>query len=322
MRAWQITTLGEAATLVNLPSPQPAEGEVCVRIAACGLNFADLLMAEGKYQDRPALPFVPGLEFAGTVVAHGPGVTAPAIGTRVACYGGHGGLAEAVCVPAAAVVPIPDSMSFIEAAGFLIAYGTSHLALTHKAQLRAGERLLVLGAAGGVGLTAVEVGKRLGAEVIACARGAEKRAVAQQAGADILIDSDAPDLKDRLKAMGGVDVVYDPVGGDAFDAALRATRPDGRILAIGFASGTVPQVPANILLVKNLSVMGFWWGGYRRFAPQLLRDSLAELMTWHDAARLRLHVSHVLPLSRAHEGLALLRDRAATGKIVIDCQSE
>lgn len=322
MRAWQIDTLGQAPRRVDLPLPEPAAGEVRLRIAACGLNFADLLIAEGKYQDRPALPFTPGLEVAGTVEALGPGVTAPAIGTRVACYVGQGGLAEAVCVPAAEVVALPDGMSMTEAAGFLIAYGTSHLALTHKARLRAGERLLVLGAAGGVGLTAVEVGKRLGAEVIACARGEAKLDVARAAGADILIDSDAPDLKERLKAMGGVDVVYDPVGGAAFDAALRATRPDGRLLAIGFASGTVPQVPANLLLVKNLTVTGFWWGGYRRFAPGLLRDSLAQLMDWHGQARLNLHVSHVLPLSRAPEGLALLRDRAATGKVVIDCQAE
>lgn len=321
MRAWLISTLGNAASLVDLPLPHPAEGEVRIRIAACGLNFADLLMAEGKYQDRPALPFVPGLEFAGTVEAHGPGVTTPAIGTRVACYGGHSGLAEAACVPADTVVPIPDNMDFAEAAGFLIAYGTSHLALTHKARLQAGERLLVLGAAGGVGLTAVEVSKRLGAEVVACARGAEKLAAARAAGADILIDSDAPDLKERLKAMGGVDVVYDPVGGAAFDAALRATRPDGRVLAIGFASGTIPQVPANILLVKNLTVIGFWWGGYRNFAPRLLNDSLSDLMAWHAQSRLNLHVSHILPLTRAPDGLALLRDRAATGKIVIDCQS-
>lgn len=322
MRAWQIDRLGEPATLCDLPLPAPARGEARVRIAACGLNFADLLMAQGKYQDRPALPFVPGLEFAGTVEALGPDTEGPAIGTRVACYAGHGGLAEAVCVPADSLVPIPDGLPFTEAAGFLIAYGTSHLALTHKARLQPGETLLVLGAAGGVGLTAVEVGKRLGAKVIAAARGEDKMAIARAAGADEVIDSDAPDLKDRLKAMGGVDVVYDPVGGAAFDAALRATRPDGRILAIGFASGDVPQVPANILLVKNITVIGFWWGGYLRFAPQVLRDSLSELMLWHGKGWIRPHVSHVLPLSRAQDGLDLLRNRAATGKVVIDCQQQ
>jgi NADPH2:quinone reductase len=239
----------------------------------------------------------------------------------VAVYGGQGGLAEYGCFPADQLVPIPDSMTLVEAAGFLIAYGTSHLALTHKACLQPSETLFVLGAAGGVGLTAVEVGKRLGARVIASARGAEKLAVAQAAGADEVIDSDAPDLKDRLRALGGVDVCYDPVGGAAFDTTLRAMRPDGRMLAIGFASGTVPQVPANILLVKNVSVMGFWWGGYRSFAPQVLRDSLATLMEWHAERRLGLHVSHVLPLADAPKGLTLLRARAATGKVVIDCQA-
>lgn len=321
MRAWEIAELGGPSVLTERAVPTPMPGEVRLQIHACGLNFADLLMAEGRYQDRPALPFIPGLECAGVVEALGPGVTAPAIGTRVAVYGGQGGLAEYGCFPADQLVPIPDSMSMAEAAGFLIAYGTSHLALTHKARLQPGETLFVLGAAGGVGLTAVEVGKRLGARVIASARGAEKLAVAQAAGADAVIDSEAPDLKDRLRALGGVDVCYDPVGGAAFDTTLRAMRPDGRMLAIGFASGTVPQVPANLLLVKNVSVMGFWWGGYRTFAPDLLRDSLAALMAWHAKARLRLHVSHILPLAEASEGLALLRNRAAVGKVVIDCQA-
>jgi NADPH2:quinone reductase len=319
MRAWQITTLGVPAELHALPVPEPGPGEARLRIHACGLNFADLLMAEGKYQDRPALPFVPGLECAGVVEALGPGVTHPAIGTRVAVYGGHGGLAQFGCFPADQLVAIPDSMTLVEAAGFLIAYGTSHLALTHKAGLRAGETLLVTGAAGGVGLTAVEVGKRLGARVIAQARGAEKCAIARSAGADEVLDSGSGDLKEQVRALGGADVVYEVVGGETFDAALRATRPDGRVLAIGFASGTVPQIPANILLVKNVTVAGFWWGGYRNFAPDLLRDSLAELMRWHAERRLNLHVSHVLPLDRAAEGLDLLRGRGATGKVVIDC---
>lgn len=321
MRAWEIADLGGSSVLTERDVPIAKTGEVLLRIHACGLNFADLLMAEGRYQDRPDLPFIPGLECAGVVEALGPGVNAPAIGSRVAVYGGQGGLAEHGCFPADQLVPIPDSMTMAEAAGFLIAYGTSHLALTHKARLQPGETLFVLGAAGGVGLTAVEVGRRLGARVIASARGAEKLAVARAAGADEVIDSDAPDLKDRLRALGGVDVCYDPVGGAAFDTTLRTMRPDGRMLAIGFASGTVPQVPANLLLVKNVSVMGFWWGGYRKFAPGVLRDSLAALMVWHAEARLKLHVSHLLPLAQAAEGLALLRDRAAVGKVVIDCQA-
>lgn len=322
MRAWQIDSLDRPATLTTLPDPAPGPGEARLAIHACGLNFADLLMAKGQYQEKPALPFIPGLELAGTVLDLGPGTQGPPPGTRVAVYAGQGGLAEQGCFPVTSLLPLPDSMSFAEAAGFQIAYGTSHLALAHKARLQPGETLLVLGAAGGVGLTAVEVGKLMGARVIACARGAEKLAIARAAGADEVIDSDTPDLKAALKSLGGADVVYDPVGGDAFDAALRATRPDGRILAIGFASGTVPQVPANLLLVKNITVIGFWWGGYRAFAPHLLQDSLAILMRWHAEGRLHPHISHRLPLDRLPEGLELLRSRAATGKVVIDIQQQ
>lgn len=319
MRAFQISAYGTPPRFANHPLPQPGAGEVRVRIAAAGLNFADLLMIEGKYQERPAPPVTLGLELSGTVEALGPGVTAPAIGTRVAVYSGQGGMATHGCFPADRCLPIPDAMDFATAAAFQIAYGTSHLALDHKARLQPGETLLVLGASGGVGLTAVEIGKRMGARVIACARGADKLAVAQAAGADHLIDSDTPDLKETLKALGGVDVVYDAVGGDAFMAALRATRPEGRLLAIGFASGTVPQIPANLLLVKNLSVMGLYWGGYLGFAPRVLTDSLTTLMGWIAEGALRPHISHILPLDRADEALALLRERRSTGKIVLDC---
>ena len=322
MRAWQIDQFGTPATLRDLPDPHPAPGEALIDIQACGLNFADLLMAEGRYQEKSALPFIPGLELAGTVLALGPGTRGPAPGTRVAVYAGQGGLAERGCFPVDSLLPLPPAMPMAEAAAFQIAYGTSHLALTHKARLQPGETLLVLGAAGGVGLTAVEVGKRLGARVIAAARGAEKRAIARAAGADEVIDSDHPDLKSALRDLGGADVVYDPVGGPAFDAALRATRPDGRILAIGFASGTVPQVPANILLVKNITVIGFWWGGYLRVAPTLLRQSLATLLDWYAAGNLSPHISHRLPLDRLPEALDLLRSRAATGKVVIDLQQQ
>lgn len=317
MRGWQINAFGSPATLADLPTPVPGPGEVRLRIAACGLNFADLLMAEGTYQSKPTLPFVPGMEIAGTVDALGPGTSGPAIGTRVACHAPQGGLAEFGCFATDSLLILPESMTFQQAAAFQIAYGTSHLALTHKARLRPGETLLVLGAAGGVGLTAVEIGKRLGARVIASARGADRCAIAKAAGADETIDSDTPDLKQALRDLGGVDVVYDPVGGPAFDAALRATRPDGRILAIGFASGSVPQIAANLLLVKNITVIGFWWGGYASFAPHLLRDSLSELLAWHAEGGLDSHISHILPLDRALEGLDLLRQRKATGKVVI-----
>lgn len=318
MRGWLIDSLGQPARLLDLPDPRPGAGEALIDIHACGLNFADLLMADGKYQEKPALPFIPGLELAGVVRALGPDTVGPPPGTRVAVYSGCGGLAQQGCFPVASLLPLPDSLSFAQAAGFQIAYGTSHLALSHKARLQPGETLLVLGAAGGVGLTAVEIGHQMGARVIACARGQEKLALARAAGADEVIDSDIPDLKSALRALGGVDVVYDPVGGPAFDAALRATKPDGRLLAIGFASGTVPQVPANLLLVKNLTVIGFWWGGYLSFAPHLLRDSLATLLDWLAQGRLRPHVSNLLPFEDLPKGLDLLRNRAATGKVVIE----
>jgi NADPH2:quinone reductase len=316
MKSLQISDFGSLPAVIDTPEPQPGPGEVRIRVAACGLNFADLLMIDGTYQDCPRPPFTLGMEVAGTVDAAGPRVAGPAPGTRVAAFAGSGGLAEWVCVPASACVALPDGMPFEQAAGFLVAYGTSHLALTHRARLLPGETLLVLGAAGGVGLTAVEVGKIMGARVIAVARGQDKLAVAAKAGADHLIDATA-DLRAEVKALGGADVVYDAVGGDLFQAALRATRPDGRLLAIGFASGKVPQVPANHLLVKNLTLIGFYWGGYRTFRPDLLANSLDELMRWHAAGRLHPHVSHVLPLDRATEGLALLRDRRSTGKVVI-----
>lgn len=317
MRAWRVMAPGAAPVLSALEVPPPGPGEVRLRITACGLNFADLLMIEGRYQERPALPYIPGMELAGTVEAAGPGVAVPAPGDRVAVFGHQGGLAEAGCFPADRCLVLPDSMTFVEAAAFQVTYGTSHLALTHRARLRPGETLLVLGAAGGVGLTAVEIGKRLGARVIASARGAERLAVAQAAGADHLIDSAAGDLRAAVRALGGADVVYDPVGGPAFGEALRTLRPEGRMLVIGFASGEVPPVPANLLLVKNLDVLGFYWGGYAAFRPDLLRESLATLTRWHGEGLIRPHISHILPFERAPEGLDLLRERRATGKVVV-----
>lgn len=317
MKAWRIETLGGTPNLQSLAPPTPGAGEVLIAVAACALNFADLLMRDGKYQEKPPRPYTPGMEIAGTVIALGEGVKTPALGTRVMAFVNHGGLAEQAIAPANRVVEIPETMPFTVAAAFPIAYGTSHLALDHKARLQPGETLLVLGAAGGVGLTAVEIGKRMGARVIASARGADKLAIARAAGADEVIDSDAPDLKATLKALGGVDVVYDAVGGPAFDAALSACRPEGRLLAIGFASGQVPQVPANLLLVKNLSVMGLYWGGYLTFAPHILTQSLETLLSWYQTGGLQPSISHALPFDQFPQGLELLRDRKSTGKIVI-----
>jgi len=317
MRAFRLGDIGGTPQLEMLDRPEPGPGQIGLRIVACGLNFADLLMLKGQYQDTPDAPFTMGMEVSGVVEALGPGVSAPGIGTRVAVFAGQGGLADYGVFDAARAVPIPDTMPFVEAAGFLVAYGTSHLALTHRAGLRAGERLVVLGAAGGVGLSAVELGAVMGAEVIAVARGADRLAIAKAAGARHLIDSDTDDLRARLKALGGVDVVYDAVGGPAFDAALRATLPEGRILSIGFASGIVPQIPANLLLVKNISVLGFYWGGYTRFAPERLTDSLSALMALYRAGRIRPHVSATYPLERVTEALALLASRKSTGKVVV-----
>jgi NADPH:quinone reductase len=318
MRAFVLDSPRGTPALRIIPRPTPARGEVLVRIAAAGLNFADLLMLKGQYQDTPPTPFTLGLELAGTVEALGPETDGPPPGTRVAVYAGHGGMAEYGAFPVDRCLPIPDSMSFAEAASFQIAYGTSHLALDRRAGLGRGETLLVLGAGGGVGLTAVEIGALMGARVIACARGAAKLEAARAAGAHVLIDSEQDDIREAVLAHGGADVVYDAVGGDQFRAALRATNPEGRILLIGFASGDVPQIPANHLLVKNVTVIGLYFGGYMRFRPEALTGSLATLLEWYTQGRLRPTVSHVLPLDRATEGLELLRTRAATGKVVVE----
>lgn len=318
MRALVVEALGQPPVLQpDAAEPQPGAGEVALAVRACGLNFADLLMIDGRYQERQTPPFVPGMEVAGEVVALGAGVTGLALGDRVIGFPGHGGLAERAVVPVARCVALPPGMDFVTGAAFQVAYGTSHLALTDAARLCAGETLLVLGAAGGVGLSAVEIGAQLGARVIAVARGADKLAVARGAGAAHLIDSTTADLRAEVKALGGADVVYDPVGGADFMAALRATRPGGRLLSIGFASGEVPQIPANLLLVKNLSVIGFYWGGHLAFAPERVTRSLSALIAWHAEGRIRPHVSHTLPLARAAQGLELLRARRSTGKVVI-----
>ncbi|WP_108483325.1 NADPH:quinone oxidoreductase family protein [Oceaniglobus ichthyenteri] len=317
MQALQVVSHESPPALVGVPCPRPGPGQVAVRIAACGLNFADLLMANGTYQDTPALPFTLGLEVAGTVTALGDGVTGLTRGARVAVFGGQGGLAHHGVFAAERCVTLPDEMPFEHGAAFQVAYGTAHVGLAHKARLRPGETLLVLGAAGGVGLTAVEIGKLMGARVIACARGAAKLDVARKAGADHLIDSDAGDLRRTLKDLGGVDVVYDPVGGDLFRAALRACNPEARIVLVGFASGDIPQVPANHLLVKNITLMGYYWGGYLAFNPSVLTDSLQTLFAWYRAGHLHPHISHTLPLAEAATGLDLLRNRASTGKVVI-----
>jgi NADPH2:quinone reductase len=274
-------------------------------------------MLKGTYQEKPPLPFAPGMEVAGTVEALGEGVVAPVIGTRVAAMCGHGGFAEYATAPAATCVAIPDDMPDADAAALQVAYGTSEVVLARRARLQPGERLLVLGAAGGVGLTAVEIGKLMGAEVIACARGAERLARAREKGADHLIDPEETDLREAVLTLGGADVVYDPVGGDQWKAALRAANPEARLIPVGFASGEVPQIPANILLVKNLDVIGFYWGAYYRFHPEVLAASFRQLLAWYRDGKIRPHVSNVVPLAQASDALELLRSRKATGKVVV-----
>ena len=317
MRAFQISSFDRSPALADIPKGEPRSGEVLLKINACGLNFADLLMLKGSYQDTPTPPFTLGMEVAGTIAAIGPDTQAPPVGTRVAVFAGQGGLADYGCFPADRIVTLPDTMSFSDAAAFQIAYGTSHVALDYRARLTADETLLVLGAAGGVGLTAVEIGKLMGARVIACARGADKLEVARAAGADHLIDARTEDIREVCKSLGGIDVVYDPIGGDQFKAALRACNPEARILPIGFASGEVPQIPANHLLVKNITVIGLYWGGYLKFRPEVITDSMNTLLGWYGEGRLKPHVSHKVPLEQAADALELLRSRKSTGKVVV-----
>jgi NADPH2:quinone reductase len=316
MRTMRIEALGQPLVLAEAPRPSPGAGEALVRVRACGLNFADTLMAEGRYQEKPELPFAPGLEVAGVVEALGPGASDPAPGSRAAGICGSGGLAEFVTLAAAACAPVPEGLADEAAAGFLIAYGTSHVALAHLAGLRPGETLLVTGAAGGVGLTAVELGALMGARVVAVARGADKRALAADAGAAVTLDPDE-NVAAAVKALGGAEVVYDTVGGALFEACLRAAKPGARILPIGFAGGEVPQIAASRLLVKNQTAIGLYFGAWVRAHPGAARASLETLLAWHRLGRLHPHVGHVLPLEEANAGLELLRSRAATGKVVV-----
>ncbi|MBZ5523183.1 MAG: NADPH:quinone oxidoreductase family protein [Acidobacteriia bacterium] len=322
MRAVLCRELGGPEKLVveDVPSPPMRDGAVRIAIHAAGLNFADLLLIAGQYQSKPSLPFTPGSEAAGVITEVGAGVRHLKAGDRVMAILEGGGYAEEAVVDAARVLPIPPNMSFDEAAGFPIAYGTSHGALEWRGRLKPGEWLLVTGASGGVGLTAVEIGKAMGARVIAAAGSAEKLVVAQQHGADRLIDYGREDLRERVKAItggSGVDVVYDPVGGDIFDAALRSIAWEGRIIVIGFAGGKIPQIPANLVLVKNIDIVGFFWGSHLPRKPELVRRSLEQLLRWFAEGKLKPHVSHRFDLKDARQALELLQQRKSTGKVVL-----
>jgi NADPH2:quinone reductase len=319
MRAVLCREFGEPESLrvEEVESVRPGPGQVRLAVRAAGVNFPDYLMVTGKYQVKPPFPFIPGLEAAGQVIECGPGVADLAPGGRVLAVARHGGcFASELTIDADRVVPIPEAMDFVQAAAFSIAHGTAHFALTHRGNLRPGETLLVTGAAGGVGLAAVEVGKRLGARVIAAARGADRLAVATARGADAVIDYGHESLKERAKALTdgkGVDVLFDPVGGDLFDDCVRAMGWEGRLLVVGFASGTIPRVPTNLILVKNFSVVGVVFGAETERNPRATKTRLAELLEWG----LDPLVGRTYPLDEAAAAIRQLAARAVTGKLVL-----
>ncbi len=309
----------ESLKIEEVPAPVPAADEVLIDVRATSVNYADSIMVAGKYQTRPPFPFSPGIETAGVVAAGGAGVTRFRPGDRVMATLGWGGLAEQAVAKESETFAIPEGMSFEEAGAFPIAYISSDVAIRWQGRLEAGETLLVLGAAGGVGLTAVEIGKAMGARVIAGASTAEKLAVARAHGADDLVNYAAENLTERVMALTGekgADVCFDPIGGELADAALSALGWGGRMLLVGFVGG-VQQIPANRLLVKNRSALGCSLRYYRNQAPDKLRRSVEALLAWYREGRLKPLVSHRLPLERTVEAIKLLTDRKALGKVVV-----
>lgn len=323
MRAIVCENWGDPDTLKlgELPVPEMGPGQVRIRMRAAGVNFADTVLVRGHYQEKPELPFAPGLEGAGEILEVADDVTDFKPGDRVMAVVSTGGFAEEAVCNAATVFPMPEGMDDATAAAFPVAYGTSHLALAHRANLQPWETVLVLGAGGGVGLTAIECAKAMGATVIAAASSAEKLALAADRGADHLINYTDDDLRAEIKKLTdghGVDVVYDPVGGDLAQAAMRSMAWCGRFLVIGFASGDVPQFPGNYLLVKNISIVGVYWGAYRTRDPEVFRNGFAELTRWWDEGKLKPHVSQIFPLADAPKALAMLEGRQSTGRLVIN----
>jgi len=322
MRAVLCKEFGPPESLVvrEVPDPVPDAGQVVIDVAGCGVNFPDVLIVQDKYQFKPALPFSPGGEVSGTVTAVGDGVAELAVGDRVLAMLGWGGMAEQVAVPAASAVKVPDGVDLVDAAGFLMAHGTSHHALVDRAHLQAGETLLVLGAAGGVGLAAVEIGALLGAEVIAAASTDDKLELCRSRGATHTINYATDDLRARLKEITGgrgVDVCYDPVGGDLSEPALRSMAWEGRFLVIGFAAGDIPRIPLNLPLLKGCSVVGVFWGAFTGKEPERHQANVAELLGWLAEGKLRPHVSATYPLDQAAQAILDLEQRRATGKVVV-----
>ncbi len=322
MKAVVCRELGDLSVLrlEDIPLLEPGEDEVKIRVRACGINFADALMVAGKYQRKISPPFVPGFEVAGEIIGLGSGVEGLTRGMQVMGMAESGGYAEEAIMRASALTPLPAGLDHILAASFAVTYGTSYMAPTHRARLGSGEVLLVHGAAGGTGLSAVEIGKALGATVIASAGGPDKLAVAKAAGADQLIDYRAEDIRARVKEMtggAGADVIFDPVGGKVFDASLRCVAFEGRILIIGFAGGDIQQIPANHVMVKNVDIIGFNRGAYDERKPALTRECQATLVRWLAEGTIKPLVSRTCPLEEAIDALDAVVNRKTVGKVVI-----
>jgi NADPH:quinone reductase len=306
--------------LADVAPPQPASGEAVVRVAAAALNFFDTLIIAGKYQNKPPFPFSPAAELAGIVERVGPGVTDIASGDRVVGYMGWGAAREAVAVPAQQLVKLPDGLDFDRAAGLTVTYGTTLYALRERAALKAGETLVVLGASGGTGLAAIELGKMLGARVIACASSDEKLDFARAHGADATVNYAAENLREALKKLGGengVDVVYDPVGGAYAEPALRSLGWLGRYLVVGFAAGEIPKIPLNLALLKSCDIRGVLWGAWTKREPMMQRALMTDIVRWCGEGKLSAHVHAVYPLEQTAAALKAIADRKVMGKIVL-----
>jgi NADPH2:quinone reductase len=322
MKAVLCKAYGPPETLVfeEIATPVAGPGEAVVSVKAASVNFPDVLIIENKYQVKPPLPFSPGSELAGVVAAVGDGVATFRPGDRVMAITGYGAFAQAVKTDAQRLLPIPPTMDFPTAAAFGLTYATSEHALVDRGALKSGETLLVLGAAGGVGLAAIEIGKILGARVIACASTDEKLAVCRQHGADETINYATEDLRERIKILtggNGADVVYDPVGGSYTELALRSIAWRGRLLVVGFAAGEIPRIPLNLTLLKGCSIVGVFWGDFTRREPQHFAEAMSRLGEWYAEGRLKPHISATFPLDRAADALALMAARKVTGKVVL-----
>ncbi|KNZ31532.1 MAG: NADPH:quinone oxidoreductase [Methylibium sp. NZG] len=310
----------EALNWKELPTPQPSAGEVRVAIRAASLNFPDLLIVQNKYQMKPPLPFVPGSEYAGVVEAVGDGVTHLKVGDAVAAFGGTGGFATHACVSASLVMPLPAGFAFDDAAAFVLTYATTHHALLDRAQLKAGESVLVLGAAGGVGTAAIQIAKAAGAKVIAAASSDEKCVLCKTLGADASINYTTANLRDELKRLTegkGPDVVYDPVGGEVAEPVFRSIAWRGRYLVVGFAAGGIPALPWNLALLKGASIVGVFWGDFARREPKANARALAELAQWYARGQVKPVIDQRLPMNQLPAAFARMGSRKVQGKLVM-----